>query len=108
MFVVVNNDGGAIFHFLPIRDHEPHFTPFFATPHGLDPARLAALYGVRHELVEAERIGDRVRAALDEAGSAILEVRSDRDANRRRRDEVVEQARAAVVARLDTELGDRG
>ena len=108
VFVVVNNDGGAIFHFLPIRDHEPHFTPFFATPHGLDPARLAALYGVRHELVEAERIGDRVRAALDEAGSAILEVRSDRDANRRRRDEVVEQARAAVVARLDTELGDRG
>jgi 2-succinyl-5-enolpyruvyl-6-hydroxy-3-cyclohexene-1-carboxylate synthase len=99
VFVVVNNDGGAIFHFLPIRAHEPHFTPLFATPHGLDPARVAALYGLRHERVEPGEVGARVRATLGVAGSGstLLEVRTEREANRRRRDAVVEQARAAVA-----------
>jgi 2-succinyl-5-enolpyruvyl-6-hydroxy-3-cyclohexene-1-carboxylate synthase len=100
IFVVLNNDGGAIFHFLPVRAHEPHFTPLFATPHGLDPARVAALYGLRHELVAPGDVGGRVRAALADpaGGSVVLEVRSDRDANRRRREQVVEQVRAAVAA----------
>jgi len=34
VLAVVNNDGGGIFHLLPIRGYEPAFTPFFATPHG--------------------------------------------------------------------------
>jgi 2-succinyl-5-enolpyruvyl-6-hydroxy-3-cyclohexene-1-carboxylate synthase len=102
VFVVVNNDGGAIFHFLPVRAHEPHFTPLFATPHGLEPARVAALYGLTHERVEPADVGTRVRAALGDAsaGSVVIEVRSDREANRRRREAVVESARAAVAARL--------
>jgi 2-succinyl-5-enolpyruvyl-6-hydroxy-3-cyclohexene-1-carboxylate synthase len=104
VFVVVNNDGGAIFHFLPVRAHEPHFTPLFATPHGLDPARVAALYGLSHERVEQADVGARVRAALADGagGSAMLEVRTDREANRARREAVVESVRAAVAARLDT------
>jgi 2-succinyl-5-enolpyruvyl-6-hydroxy-3-cyclohexene-1-carboxylate synthase len=54
-FVVVNNDGGGIFHLLPVRDHEPHFTPFVATPHGLEPARVAALHGLPFRRIEGRR-----------------------------------------------------
>ena len=46
VFVVVDNDGGGIFHMLPIRDFEPAFTPYFATPHGLDFEHAARLYGL--------------------------------------------------------------
>ena len=103
VFVVVNNDGGGIFHFLPVREHEPHFTPLFATPHGLEPARLAALYGLPHERVEPAAVGERVRAALSDrhTASRLIEVRTDRGENQRRRDAAVAAVRAAVAARLN-------
>jgi 2-succinyl-5-enolpyruvyl-6-hydroxy-3-cyclohexene-1-carboxylate synthase len=34
--VCVNNSGGAIFSFLPIKDHATVFNPFFDTPHSTD------------------------------------------------------------------------
>ena len=101
VFVVVNNDGGGIFHFLPVREHEPHFTRLFATPHGLEPARLAALYDIPHQRVESGVVGEAVRAALAAGGSRLLEVRSDREENRLRREAVVEAVCAAAAARLD-------
>ena len=101
VFVVVNNDGGGIFHFLPIREHEPHFTRLFATPHGLEPARLAALYDLPYQLVEPGAVGEAVGAALATGGSRLIEVRSDREENRRRREAVVEMVRAAAAARLE-------
>ncbi|HCR04907.1 MAG TPA: 2-succinyl-5-enolpyruvyl-6-hydroxy-3-cyclohexene-1-carboxylate synthase, partial [Gemmatimonadetes bacterium] len=101
VFVVVNNDGGGIFHFLPIREHELHFTGLFATPHGIDPARLAALYEVPYQLVEPGGVGEAVRVALAGSGSRLLEIRSDREDNQRRREAVVDAVRAAVAVRLD-------
>jgi 2-succinyl-5-enolpyruvyl-6-hydroxy-3-cyclohexene-1-carboxylate synthase len=58
VFVLVNNDGGGIFHFLPIREFEPAFTRHFATPHGLDFAHAAALYGLPHERVRTRSCGN--------------------------------------------------
>ncbi len=93
ILVVVNNDGGGIFHMLPVRDREPAFTPYFATPHGADLARAAAAYGVAHRTVTGAEVGGEVAAALaaPETRSLVLEVRTDRDDNSR--------AHAAAVAR---------
>ena len=44
--VVVNNDGGGIFHFLPQAEAVPEFEPLFGTPHGLRFAHAAELYGI--------------------------------------------------------------
>ena len=49
--VLLNNDGGGIFHFLPVPDEADAFEEHVATPHGLDFARAAALFGAEHELV---------------------------------------------------------
>lgn len=94
--VLLDNGGGGIFDFLPIAraesarvadrvsPDEDLYTRHVATPTGLDFAQAAALYGLRHE-----RVGDvpafraALERALDEPGSAIVEVRTDRDANTR-------------------------
>lgn len=97
VFVVVHNDGGGIFHMLPVREHEPHFTPLFATPHGLDFEHAAALYGLPYTQVDAE--GSFPRAfdeAMAEGGTRIVEVRTDRDENEARHRAVRDAVRARV------------
>jgi 2-succinyl-5-enolpyruvyl-6-hydroxy-3-cyclohexene-1-carboxylate synthase len=77
--VLLHNDGGGIFHFLPVAQEGAAFEEHIATPHGLDFAHAARLYGLKHELV---RTPESFRAALDEAGGAtIIEVRTDRATN---------------------------
>lgn len=104
--VVVQNDGGGIFHLLPIREHEPHFEPYFATPHGLDLRHAAELYEVpfRRLDVPPERLGEALERELEEAvaaaGPRVIEVPSDREANRARREEAVRSAAAAAEEAL--------
>ena len=76
--VVVNNDGGGIFEFLPQAgqiDRE-EFEGVLGTPLGLEPERVAALHGIDYARLDA----------LDElagvaAGTALVEVRTDRAEN---------------------------
>jgi 2-succinyl-5-enolpyruvyl-6-hydroxy-3-cyclohexene-1-carboxylate synthase len=85
--VLLNNEGGGIFDFLPVAEspmalQDDHYTRHIATPTGLDFAQAAALYGLSHETV-ADVAG--FRAALERAlvapRSAMIEVRSERGAN---------------------------
>jgi len=96
VFVVVNNDGGGIFHMLPVRDHEPAFTRFFATPHGRDFRHAAALHDLPYRLSTAQTIGEDVRAAAEAGGVHILELRTDRERNTSARRRVIESMRAAA------------
>ncbi|MDX6699168.1 MAG: 2-succinyl-5-enolpyruvyl-6-hydroxy-3-cyclohexene-carboxylate synthase [Solirubrobacteraceae bacterium] len=76
--VLLNNDGGGIFHFLPIAGERDAFEEHVATPTGLDFARAAELYGLEHRRVDSrEALAERLAAP----GPAILEVRTDREAN---------------------------
>jgi 2-succinyl-5-enolpyruvyl-6-hydroxy-3-cyclohexene-1-carboxylate synthase len=50
--IVVNNDGGGIFHRLPIAGIDPPFTDLFLTPHGLRFEHAAKLHGLRYACVE--------------------------------------------------------
>ena len=46
--VVVNNDGGGIFSFLPIAEHTELFEPWFGTPHGYSFEAAAGMFGLRY------------------------------------------------------------
>jgi 2-succinyl-5-enolpyruvyl-6-hydroxy-3-cyclohexene-1-carboxylate synthase len=80
--VLLDNDGGGIFEFLPIAGERDVFEQHVATPHGLDFAHAAALYGCAYADVE-DLAG--LRGALDGAlagdGTTIIRVASDRAAN---------------------------
>jgi 2-succinyl-5-enolpyruvyl-6-hydroxy-3-cyclohexene-1-carboxylate synthase len=79
--VVVNNDGGGIFHFLPIADRTPHFETLFGTPHGIDLSHLAALAGATlHRPGELSELRSMVTKCL-EGGLHLIEVRTSRTAN---------------------------
>jgi len=75
-FVVINNDGGGIFHRLPIARHDPPFTDLFLTPHGLTFEHAAAMYGLahRHVLDEAGLAQALNQAFKGSNGSMVIEV----------------------------------
>ncbi len=97
VFIVINNDGGGIFHKLPIRDREPEFTKYFATPHGLDFRHAAELYGIPYRRVDqATETGAALEDLLAGDGPRILEVRTDRDKIQPSRQAVLEAVRRAI------------
>ncbi len=75
--VLIHNDGGGIFHRLPVAAHEPPFTDLFVTPHGLDFAPAAQMYGLRHRRVAVDEVGAALRQALASEHSYLIEVRTD-------------------------------
>jgi 2-succinyl-5-enolpyruvyl-6-hydroxy-3-cyclohexene-1-carboxylate synthase len=82
--VLLDNDGGGIFHFLPIKDavRPADFVEHVATPHGLDFAHAAALYGCDYELVaDVEGFRGALARALAAPRTSIVAVRTDREAN---------------------------
>jgi 2-succinyl-5-enolpyruvyl-6-hydroxy-3-cyclohexene-1-carboxylate synthase len=80
--VLINNDGGGIFSFLPQAAHPEHFEQLFGTPHGLDFAHAAALYGARlHRPNNWAEFREAVRCGLQGDDLTLVEVRTNRDSN---------------------------
>ena len=80
--VVLNNDGGGIFSFLPQAAHPAHFEQLFGTPHGLEFAPVAALYGARyHRADDRAALRRAIAAGVAGGGLHIVELRTDRARN---------------------------
>ena len=81
--VLLNNDGGGIFHFLPVAGETDAFEEHVATPHGLDFAHAAALYGCRFERAgTVDELREAVaRSVAGSDATTIIEVRTDRAEN---------------------------
>jgi 2-succinyl-5-enolpyruvyl-6-hydroxy-3-cyclohexene-1-carboxylate synthase len=78
--VVVDNDGGGIFSFLPQADvlDAARFEQLFGTPHGTDLVALAAAHGIVGATVTTAA---ELRAALERRGMQLVRIRTDRQAN---------------------------
>ena len=92
-FVVVNNDGGGIFSFLPQAGLPEHFEELFGTPQGIDFAKLAALHDCTHVIATTP---DELETALKPAGVRLVEVRTDRAENVRVHRELNEAVARAI------------
>ena len=109
--VVINNDGGGIFHALPIEEFEPEFTESFKTPHGIDFEPMADLHGLEYVRLDArpgavdaaggpDAMVDDLTAAHNRArdanGSHLIEVRTDAEASHRARERLEAVTERAV------------
>lgn len=78
--VLLNNDGGGIFSFLPLGAHSEFLEKHVALPHGTDFESAARSFGIRH-------VHCRSRSAFEQAftsgcrhrGPEIIEIRTDRE-----------------------------
>lgn len=97
--LLLNNDGGGIFSFLP-QSREAQFEELFGTPHGLDFSHAAALYGAGFVRPEPAGLAAALAQALESPGLQVVEVRTDRARNRELHLRAFARAASAVRAAL--------
>jgi 2-succinyl-5-enolpyruvyl-6-hydroxy-3-cyclohexene-1-carboxylate synthase len=79
--VVVNNDGGGIFRFLPLDVADAERERLWETPHGFGFAQAASQFGLRH--VQAGTSGQLRRELESGVRPVLIECRTDRGENHR-------------------------
>lgn len=80
--VVIHNDGGGIFSFLPQAEHGRHFERLFATPTGLDFGPVVEMYGGRFlRTSDGERLQEGMAEGLKRPGLHVVEYVTDRRKN---------------------------
>lgn len=76
--VVIDNDGGGIFHKLPISEFDPPFTELFVTPHGLDFEPVGELYGIEVGRVDSlQSFEAAFEAAVHSSETQLITVEID-------------------------------
>jgi 2-succinyl-5-enolpyruvyl-6-hydroxy-3-cyclohexene-1-carboxylate synthase len=98
--VVIDNDGGGIFHFLPQTETmvREEFESLLGTPRGVDVAKAAALFDLPHNRLES--LADLPNALA--AGTGLIEVKTDRHANVTVHQQLTQRVQAAL-----TDLSER-
>ena len=96
--VVLNNNGGGIFSFLPIADYPEYLEEFFVAPHGRHFKEAAALFDLDYYRAGSrESFVDAYEKAPKSGVSTIIEVGTDRHDNVRLH-RLLEEAVAKAVA----------
>lgn len=94
--LVIDNGGGGIFHFLPQEAalQAAEFEALLGTPRGIDAAKAAALFDLPHQRLES--LADLPDALA--AGTALIEIRTDRQTNVEVHRRLTASVQAAVAA----------
>lgn len=80
--IVINNDGGGIFSFLPQAAEKEHFEELFGTPHGLDFSHAVNMYGGEFTRVrDWEHFRQAVSGSFEKEGINVIEVQTNREEN---------------------------
>ena len=94
--VVIDNDGGGIFHFLPQEQAlgSAEFESLLGTPRGVSVAKAAALFDLPHRKLESL---DQLPEALA-AGTGLIEVKTDRTINATLHQQLTNRVHAALAS----------
>ena len=79
--ILINNNGGGIFEYLPVSQLDSSFEDFFATPQSVDLAKLCEAHGFYYEHIQGWGSFIPSIEELPESGLRILELRTDRKAD---------------------------
>lgn len=95
--VIINNNGGGIFSFLPMAGHKDVFERVFGAPHGLHFDGAAAMFGLSYARPQTQaEFAAAYRRATCGTGSALIEVVTDRGENARLHKELQARIREAL------------
>jgi 2-succinyl-5-enolpyruvyl-6-hydroxy-3-cyclohexene-1-carboxylate synthase len=82
IIVLINNDGGGIFSFLPQAAYPEHFEQLYGTPTGLDFRLAVQMYGGQFQREESwEQFRKAVSQGLNTGGLHVIEVPTERTSN---------------------------
>jgi 2-succinyl-5-enolpyruvyl-6-hydroxy-3-cyclohexene-1-carboxylate synthase len=98
VLVVVNNDGGGIFHILPIAEFDDVFEPYFVTPHGMTFEGAARMFGLAYAQPEdMESFVSAYLEACDSDRSCVIEICTEREGNVALRERIMSALRQTGV-----------
>ncbi|GAB4327673.1 MAG: 2-succinyl-5-enolpyruvyl-6-hydroxy-3-cyclohexene-1-carboxylic-acid synthase [Candidatus Zixiibacteriota bacterium] len=97
--VLLNNDGGGIFSFLPLAQHNAIFESLIAMPHGRTFGSLAQFIGIRYELAATPgQFSGAFQDSLEHAGAMLIEVRTNRRQMKQTSDRIAQTIRELDLA----------
>src|SRR5690625_4953120 len=80
--ILINNNGGGIFSFLPQAKEAKHFEALFGTPLNLDFKHTAALYGATYQKVATkQKYTQLIEKSIHSSGINIIEIETNREEN---------------------------
>ncbi|WP_339214189.1 2-succinyl-5-enolpyruvyl-6-hydroxy-3-cyclohexene-1-carboxylic-acid synthase [Ornithinibacillus sp. FSL M8-0202] len=80
--LVVNNNGGGIFSFLPQSSNEKHFEALFGTPLHIEFQKAIDMYGGSYyNPTTAMELEEALQSSYQEKGLSVVEVKTDRTDN---------------------------
>lgn len=81
--LLINNNGGGIFSFLPQAEDPTYFEHLFGTPLDLDFHHVVKMFGGEYRLVKEQEAFNKALNQLDSSGSnlSVLEIQTNRDDN---------------------------
>ncbi|MFG6119524.1 2-succinyl-5-enolpyruvyl-6-hydroxy-3-cyclohexene-1-carboxylic-acid synthase [Thalassobacillus sp. B23F22_16] len=80
--VLINNDGGGIFSYLPQASHPEHYEELFGTPMGIEFQPFVEAYGGSYCLAESwEDYTNALAESYASSGLSVIEVRTRREEN---------------------------
>jgi 2-succinyl-5-enolpyruvyl-6-hydroxy-3-cyclohexene-1-carboxylate synthase len=95
--VLLNNDGGGIFHFLAVAGQTDAFEEHVATPHGISFVGAASTYDCAYDHPQTlAELRTAVESSIAGPGTTIIEVRTDRVENLALHRRAAEAALAAL------------
>lgn len=82
LIVLLDNNGGGIFSFLPQAAYPAHFEQLFGTPHGLNFEHTANLYNASFcDVQDWKEFRTAVKNGLEKDGLQIVQVKTNRETN---------------------------
>src|SRR5712692_2473568 len=98
--VLINNDGGGIFSFLPQAAYPEHFEQLFGTPTGLDFRLAVQMYGGQFQKIDSwEQFRKAVSRGLLTGGLHVIEIPTERTSNVKMHRQLWEATEKAISER---------
>lgn len=81
--ILVNNNGGGIFSFLPQSEHPKHFELLFGTPLNIDFEHAVKMFNGHYtKIANWDQLGTLLRQSHVQSGIHVYEIQTNRDRNR--------------------------